>query len=66
MMAKPEYVPDILSPTARAQLGRQNRDVRSSALILDKDLLQIMKFILADLRVCGYNLLRRGAELQVA
>jgi hypothetical protein len=66
MMAKPEYVPDILSPTARAQLRRQYRYICAGALVFNKNLLQIMKFILADLRVCRYNLLRRGAELQVA
>ena len=67
MMTQLGHVPDLLSPTtARAQLGRQHGDIRPSALILDQNLLQIVEFVLADLGVGGEDLLRRGAELQVA
>ena len=56
----------ILSSTRSAQLSRQNRNVSPSALVLNQNLLEILKLVLADLWVRGQDLLCGGTELQVA
>lgn len=50
----------------RAQLRGQNRNVRASAFVFDKDRLEVVEFVFGDLRVGGEDLLGGGAELQVA